>query len=79
MPGVDRADAAYVLRRKRETYRNAYAAAWADGVLTAKDQRLLAEFQDALGMPAAEYAAIERDWARSSATAPPRSAGPSAS
>ena len=65
MPNVRPQDPAYVLGKKRETYRNAYAAAWADGHLSAKDARLLAEFKEALGLPDAEYAAIERDWARS--------------
>jgi VanZ family protein len=63
LPNVQPADPNYVLRKKRETYRNAYEAAWADGHLTPKDARLLAEIKVALGLPDKEYAAIERAWA----------------
>lgn len=58
-------DAQYVLERKRDTYRNAYAMAWADGHLTAKDMRLLQQVREALALPEADVVAIERDWAAS--------------
>lgn len=64
MPNVRPEDPKYVIHKKRETYRNAYSAAWADGTLTQKDARLLAEFKDALGLPEKEYAVIEKEWAR---------------
>lgn len=67
LPDVRPSDPKYVLRKKRETYRSAYAAAWADGQLTPKDVRLLSEFKAALGLPDADYAAIEREWAATSA------------
>jgi hypothetical protein len=69
MPTVRPNDPAYVLRKKRETYRNAYAVAWADGHLTQKDMRLLTEFKEALGLPDKEYAAIEKEWAKSATEA----------
>ena len=64
MPTVRPEDPGYVLAKKRETYRNAYASAWADGNLTQKDMRLLTEFREALGLAEGEYVAIERDWAK---------------
>lgn len=64
LPHARADDNKYILRRKRETYRNAYATAWADGNLTAKDQRMLQQVRDALGLPDKDIVAIERDWAK---------------
>lgn len=63
MPGVRPDDPHYVLSRKRETYRNAFATAWADGTLTAKDQRMLQQVREALGLPEKDIVAIEKAWA----------------
>jgi hypothetical protein len=64
MPGVRPENPAYVLRRKRETYRNAYATAWADGTMTPKDVRMLHQVREALGLPEKDILAIEREWTR---------------
>lgn len=74
MPRVRPRDPAYVLSKKRDAYRHVYEAAWSDGRLTSKDARLLAEFKVALGLADEEYAAIEREWSRTHARAPPPAA-----
>lgn len=63
MPSVRPEDPFYVGEKKRETYRNAYATAWADGTMTPKDVRLLHEVREALGLPEREIVAIEKEWA----------------
>jgi hypothetical protein len=65
MPNVKPQDAAYVLRKKRETYRNAVATAWADGTLTQKDMRMLQQVREALALPEKDVLAIEREWVKS--------------
>lgn len=62
LPHARADDNRYILERKRETYRNAYATAWADGKLTPKDMRLLQQMREALALPDREIVAIEREW-----------------
>jgi uncharacterized tellurite resistance protein B-like protein len=64
MPNVDPDDPVYVLEKKRDTYRHAYATAWADGTMTPKDMHMLQRVREALALPEKDVVAIERDWAR---------------
>ncbi len=65
MPNVRPSDPRYILAKKRETYRNAYATAWADGNMTPKDVRMLHQVREALGLPDQDIVAIEKEWAKS--------------
>lgn len=64
MPRVRSDDGAYILRRKRETYRNAVITAWGDGQLTPKDVQMLDQMRRVLGLPDKDILAIEREVAQ---------------
>jgi hypothetical protein len=67
MPRVRERDPAYLLKEKRETYRQACTAAWGDGTLTREEAQLLADLRLALALPEGDYQRIERDVSRSGA------------
>jgi hypothetical protein len=62
LPQVREEDPAYLAERKQEIYRNAYASAWEDGVLTASEMRFLEQVRDSLGLSPQVCARLEAAW-----------------
>lgn len=64
MPHVREREPQYLLDRKHEIYRDAYAAVWVDGVVTRSEMRFLFRLRDSLGLSPQACAAIEAEWSR---------------
>ncbi len=64
MPNVRENDPNYTLENKRDTYRQALAIAWSDGVLTAKEMLMLSRLRESLTLSDQEIVALESEWAR---------------
>lgn len=62
MPHVHTGSGAYAEERKRETYRNALAVAWQDGLISATERTFLRQLRQSLDLPAQEYDAIEQSF-----------------
>lgn len=64
MPNVRENDPSYTLDNKRETYRQALAIAWSDGLLTAKELLMLSRLRESLRLSDQEIVALENEWER---------------
>ncbi|MGH2670785.1 MAG: hypothetical protein ACRDH5_17020, partial [bacterium] len=65
MPNV-RSDEGSLADKKRATYREALALAWADGVLNEREAAHLADLRDVLALPAEEFDRLDRERVRRS-------------